>query len=434
MENFVWLYGWKEKYGFIMTSENINNENENYKNITFIEYFFKKYLDRTIADNVASVLYSNTNTNSNSQEQQEPQISISKRDKFIYSLSFQEWFDLYGIYTLRKIKNKFLKYLFVFILINILLLLSTSISGLLQKEYRMQNALLRPADFITKAYIYPLSKIFGYENILTLPFYAVRNLLYNKGISLLPNDSPEKIVWWYSIRFVEFASVDEPGLRDRFIDGKEITDRQTIKLKNWNDEIYNQILLLKTADLSKTIYKDDKLLILRDLITFYNKGVGRLRTMLFFKKYKNYKQGQIYPTISDSQDMTMFLLEDFDKLKEDLHKINSNDYRKYINQPIIEEYIFKRNCTWNVLSYKGKTEKINCTDPAAIIYHDMGLKIIKNLIINFNNLSSSQKDKAHLSLYGGGTGLYHFCPELNKEYENAYKEYNSFILNNKKEK
>ena len=69
----------------------------------------------------------------------------------------------------------------------------------------------------------------------------------------------------------------------------------------------------------------------------------------------------------------------------------------------------------------------------AIIYHDMGLKIIKNLIINFNNLSSSQKDKAHIALYGGGTGLYRFCPELNKEYENAYKEYDDFIVKKRRE-
>ncbi len=80
--------------------------------------------------------------------------------------------------------------------------------------------------------------------------------------------------------------------------------------------------------------------------------------------------------------MTMSLLEDFDKLKEDLHKINYNDYKKYINQPIIEEYIFKRNCTYHILLYKQRIEKINCTDPAAIIYIDTGVKILKNLIIN----------------------------------------------------
>lgn len=359
-----------------------NDKNDNYINITFREYFYKKYIDRTISEGIYSVLYANTNVS----EQQETQNSISKRDKFIYSLSFKDWFDLYGIYTFRKIKNRIFKYIFVFVLINILLLLSTSIYGLLQKEYRVQQALLRPADFITKAYIYPLSKIGGYKNIFTKPFYAVRDLLYNKGISLLPDDSPEKIVWWYSIKFTEFASIFVPELQKNIINRKEITNKKVERLRIWNDEIYNKILIFKETDLSKTIYRNNKLLIYRDLIQFYNDGEMLLINTLFFKKYKTYKKGEIYQHVSDDQDMTIKLLDDFDQLKEILKKTNSNDYKKYMKQPIIEEYIFRRNCLGNFLSVKEKYGELSCSSHETIMYHEMGLKILKYIITDFDNL------------------------------------------------
>ena len=75
-------------------SDNDFNENQenSYKNITFLEYFYTKHIERPLARSFVSSLYQNTDF----KEEQKTQDKILTRDEFIDSLSFSDWFDLYA--------------------------------------------------------------------------------------------------------------------------------------------------------------------------------------------------------------------------------------------------------------------------------------------------------------------------------------------------
>lgn len=401
-----------------------NDKNDNYINITFREYFYKKYIDRTISEGIYSVLYANTNVS----EQQETQNSISKRDKFIYSLSFKDWFDLYGIYTFRKIKNRIFKYIFVFVLINILLLLSTSIYGLLQKEYRVQQALLRPADFITKFYIIPISKIWGYKNILTYPFYIVRDSLYNKGNSMLRENSAAQIIWWYDIRFVEFAALVKPYAYKLYNnDNKPISDEQKDIFKNWQNEVYNKILIFPNVNLTNTKYSSANLLIFRDIIEYYSK------TMAIFSiadqiSGKNYTErgiefpGPEYYAVKDNINM----LNEFDKLKSHLEKQNSIAYKTYQQKPIIDEYEFKKDIAQYLLWYEQTFETIDCDSYELQLFLNMKINMINYLTDNYKKISGRKRLNYSFSFLSP-LKIEMYCPNSYEEYTKKYHEYGKFL-------
>lgn len=60
------------------------------------------------------------------------------------------------------------------------------------KPYAKAKSYATAATTINIIYIFPLSKAFGYKNIFTLPFYSLRDYLYNKSISLYPVDEGGK--------------------------------------------------------------------------------------------------------------------------------------------------------------------------------------------------------------------------------------------------
>ncbi len=90
------------------------NKENNYKNITFLEYFYKKYIEKSITRSIAYTLYPDIDL----KEEQKSQNKILTRNEFINSLSFSDWYDTYGFYTVRNIKiNSINIYLYLFLLI-----------------------------------------------------------------------------------------------------------------------------------------------------------------------------------------------------------------------------------------------------------------------------------------------------------------------------
>lgn len=408
-----------------MNCEKDKNKNidSGYGNISLFEFLLTKYIKKYFYLFFVNWLYSSdeNNTIKNYNE-------LSNRDRYISNLSFSDWFSIYGVSG----KKKIIRAINCFILLNIITILFVSVSAVSTNSYRLANAFLRPADFINKFYILPISKIGGYKNICTIPFYVLRDFLYENGLAKLNNNEGKKFEWWYRVRFLEYASLVNTELFDIFLKKEKITKKQIRMFDAWNKEVYNEAKRLNEIDLSNTIYKNDILFIFRDLIKYYGDSASSLRHIKFFDKYKRYDKNKFYERIDNDTVYTMELWQDFERLKNYLKNENTESYKKYIKTSILEEYIIQRETTNDLISYEQKVEKINCNADYVILFHESGLKILDYIVNNFDSMTSEQEHRSNIAMFFTHQ-LYIYCPMLKDEYLNAEKTYQNFIVPKRKE-
>lgn len=279
--------------------------------------------------------------------------------------------------------------LIVFIIFNAIFFPILVLSQL-NKKYPVQSAMLMCSHMITRLYILPLSSVFGYHNILTLPFYAVRTPLYKVGIHFLPQNAPERMVWWYNTRFLEYAAVLTPTIRKRSFKEVPYTRMEVSNTNKWNDEVYEHILLFPNTDFSETIYKNNQIQIYRDLIEHYTRNtyrfsVGQQITTPLWLNLRERDKFPKYPGAKyDAVKHNIELIKSFDALKSKVAKDNPKAYQKYIKEPVIEEYIFKTHVLDHYLRYKETFEKIDCDSEEFLLFEDMRFKII-NYIIQYGD-------------------------------------------------
>lgn len=365
----------------------MRDENNIYKDISLKEFIFEKYIRK-----IFSVFFISNNINIDDINVNE----ISKRQNFINNLSLFEWFDLYGKYTLKAINKKILKIIIqlfiLFIVINIALFTTVIINELKDKQYPKQKAILIASHTITRIYILPIGKHLGFQTPILIPFRFVRDCLYNKGISMLPKNSPEREVWWYNTRFLEYASVLEPTLFKWFVHREKPFSKQEIEeINSWNNEVYKHILLFYSIDFSNTIYKANHLNIYKDLIKSYIRSSAlfseqqQLMTPFWQSELQKTNRKKIPGPKYEAVKHNIELIKSFDELKLKIKKENQNAYDKYMQEPIVEEYIFKKNIIEYYLNYKETFEKIDCNSNEFLMYTDLTFKIINYIIQNGNN-------------------------------------------------
>lgn len=404
----------------------MSDENNDYKNITLREWFYEKWIKKLfcLIFILNTINIDDTAIN-----------AISGRQNFINNLSFFEWFNLYGKHTLKKYINSivtFIKNLFkIFIIINFVVFTVIVITQLRQNEYPKQKALLMPAHVITRAYIIPLSNLLGWKNPVILPFYIIRDKLYNVGISKLPENSPEKEVWWYNTKFVEFATIVEPTVSKWFSNRHLPLKRKEIEnVYKWHNEVYNHILIYPQIDMSQTIYAKDYLLIYRDMIRSYIHSsdlmsvAQQIRTPLYLKQNNNsphQKPGPEYTAVKHNIE----LLKSFETLKEKLKNEDSEAYKKYEKIPIIEEYIFKKKILQSYIKYLQTFEHIDCESEEFQSFFNYELKILNYIVdncINTDGRTLLRYQAALLTSVNLST-----CPKENEIYSNEYEKLTNFF-------
>lgn len=151
-------------------------------------------------------------------------------------------------------KKNIIKYLiFLFFFLNICAF-AGAITPVIGEPYFKEKAMNRAAIVLNEFYIFPLSKIFGNKNLLTKPFYFVRDKLYNKAYSMYPPNEPEREVQWYAVRFTEYDKL----YGSMFLKYSKNHPEKIIGNKdlfNWTDEIYYHLNLLSKGSFKDPYFK-----------------------------------------------------------------------------------------------------------------------------------------------------------------------------------
>lgn len=323
------------------------------------------------------------------------------------------------------------KVLIVFIIFNAIFFPILALSQL-NKKYPVQSAVLMCSHMITRLYILPLSSTFGYHNILTLPFYAVRTPLYKVGIHFLPQNAPERMVWWYNTRFLEYAAVLTPTNDKRSFKRVPYTKMEIFNTNKWNDEVYEHILLFPNTDLSETIYKNNQIQIYRDLIEHYTSNTYQisLGQQITTPLWLNLRERDNCPKLPgakyDAVKHNIELIKSFDALKSKVAKDNPKAYQKYLKEPVIEEYIFKNHVLERYLRYKETYEKIDCDSEEFLLFQDMRFKTINYIIQYGDNCDPKDVMWYQMSLITAvNTDV---CPECYEKYSKEREKLSQYFI------
>ena len=179
----------------------------------------------------------------------------------------------------KKLIKKITKILSKFVIFNLFVfLIAILCSGIIiNRPYPVAKAFMISASSLNTIYIFPLSKIFGWGNPLTWPFYIARDSLYNVGMLFFPKNEGEREIWWFNIRWNEYIQVeyDEAVKYGVFTKRGEYPRYKIPMLQNWEQELYVHIEPFANAKISDPELKKEKLSRFVDLARF-RYTVGRL--------------------------------------------------------------------------------------------------------------------------------------------------------------
>lgn len=410
----------------------MNDENNDYKNITLREWFYEKLIKKLFGLIFTSNTINIDDTGIN---------AISERQNFINNLSFFEWYDLYGKYTLKNTSKKIIKriiqlFLF-FIVINIVIFASVINNELKNNKYQKQNAILISSHTITRIYILPLGKLLGYKTPIIIPFRFVRDFLYNKEIAMLPPNSSEREVWWYNTRFLEYAAIVKPTIA-KWFDSRQKTfsDKEIQNINDWNDEVYHHILIFPETDFTSTIYESYQIQIYRDIIDVYRFSMRyfsitqQIVTPYWLQQREKENRGKYPGPKYAAVEHNLELIERFDKLKEQVKNENPTAYKIYEKEPIVEEYIMKMHLVEDYLRYKETFDKIDCNSNEFLIFSDMRSKIVNYMLENGESIGSKDFLKYQFSLMTAiDTSV---CPLYVVKYKNEFEKLSEYVKESNK--
>lgn len=250
----------------------------------------------------------------------------------------------------------------IFVYLNVLIF-SAAIIPNINKPYPKQKMMMQSSAFITVFYIIPISKVFGNHNIFTIPFYAVRDKLYNTAYNMYPKDEAEKEIQWYAVKDTEYYALYHPlYLRYFKTNPKKLTDND--ELWKWTDEFYNNAILLskestKQPYFNKYIYRNYTGEIFRYLTN---------RPLLFLAR-DNYSYQKL---LNDPKEINRFnnILITTEKLKKDFQKENPESLNYFLENSNIspQEFLNKHEVLVYLLTNKKIKTKFSCNDSLLIQY------------------------------------------------------------------
>ena len=130
--------------------------------------------------------------------------------------------------------------MFFIVIVNFLAFTIPLLTQSVGKPYAKAKAYVTVAKTINAMYIFPLSQVFGYKNILAKPFYPARDYFYNKGISLYPKDEGEREIQWFTVRYAEYDTLIHPLVQD-FATRQRKSKGKDKMLLAWQDELTSHL-------------------------------------------------------------------------------------------------------------------------------------------------------------------------------------------------
>lgn len=345
--------------------------------------------------------------------------SSNEHQNYKTSEKWKVWFkSLFDRENNNKKMNKILKaitnFIIVFIIINLFIFVPLVVKQLKSPRYPVARAYLKSAFMVNELYIVPLSKIFGYGNPLTWPFYPVKEVLYNIGLSKLPKDEGEREIWWFNVRFVEYKTVVQPALMNSYTyNDKTYVPLATWKvnsLKKWHNELYSHILSWPSAKISDPIYKKEKLMRFVDLAEAYVDSTSVMSTKLQITKYdtgRDTKSTRSYPgshlPYAKPEDVKnyMKIINIFEKLKADSAKNDKQSYDYFEKNKRYYEDKFLYIAGLNLIRSEDQWGNLSCTSPGVQIYVRTNKNLRDYYIQNYKTLKPGERTTIELLATSG---------------------------------
>lgn len=279
-------------------------------------------------------------------------------------------------------KKGIAKYLvFLFLLLN-LCAFAGAITPVIGQPYSKEKIMMRTAVAINVIYIYPLSKVFGNRNILTLPFYFVRDKLYYTAYNMYPKDETEKEIHWHAVRYWEYEKLYSPMYEKYFKSQPEKLIKNN-DLFNWTNEIYYHLNLLSQGTIKDPTFKEYR-------FGYFNQVLHEYLPVRFllFKAKNNYNQYVYLSNDSEIQQLKNLVadsikLESFCRQNEPEGIIYWNkDSFWYTNLNLLD-------ATISILQNSIKKNEFNCNSPYLNIYLEN--RRILTFDLNYSKVPNEKK-------------------------------------------
>lgn len=157
---------------------------------------------------------------------------------------------------MKRFKSIILLVIIVFIAINVLSIANLVSDMALGRPNSAAKCYCYAAAHINFLYVIPISRILGFDSILTIPFRSLRDYLYNKGTYMLPQRDAERHMWWYMIKYMEFERTVSVPIRDYYNTG--VTKYDPSVFEDWTNDIYYNLEPLATLPLKDYYLKSKR--------------------------------------------------------------------------------------------------------------------------------------------------------------------------------
>lgn len=293
-----------------------------------------------------------------------------------------------------KHKKKIKAFLLIFLWLNVCVF-SAAIIPNINKPYAKEKMMMQSAVFITAFYIIPLSKVFGNHNILTSPFYAVRDKLYNTAYNMYPKDEAEKEIQWYAVRFSEYQALYHPMYLKYFkTNPGKLADNK--ELWTWTDEFYNNAMLLAQEKTEQPYFNK---YIYRNYISEISQYLDD--RPLLVKARDNYNYTDL---LINSKEIRRFnnILIVSKRLKKNFEENNQESLNYFLNNLNVysQEFLNKHELYVYLLMNKSMNNKFHCNDNLLNDYFQ-NRKLIVEYLKNppVETVKTSNREVAYGSLY-----------------------------------
>lgn len=306
----------------------------------------------------------------------------------------------------QKIKNIFVKFLIFFLVVNLMAFLVPIFDQCLGKPYAKAKTYVTIAKTINTLYIFPISKAFGYKNILVKPFYPIRDYFYNKGISLYPKNEGEREIQWFTVRYAEYNTLIHPLVQD-FVTRQKKSKGMDKVLLAWQDELTAHLepfAILKIKDSNLRKYRFNQF-VNYALAAYWNREfvVG-----VIARRDPNCKYAD--PILRNPKEMRKLELPllYYEKLKayaKDNEKEGLNYFYNETNNAYIEN-VLKYEISGKMIEAQMVNNKLNCNNEYAKMYGNS----FSDLLDYANTSSKAYKRLWGLGIMDGDNmGFVRFC-------------------------